>query len=69
MAEEEEEPSFGKGCRKGGARHFSKPYVDYSVRAKLGFGKGHVGMFLQQKAFPTCELAKFLMVKQVWPGL
>ena len=36
MAEEdEEEPSFGKGCRKGGARHFSKPFVDnglvYSV--------------------------------------
>ena len=29
MAEEEEtEPGFGKGNRKGGARHFSKPYVD-----------------------------------------
>ena len=29
MAEkQEEEPGFGKGCRKGGARHFSKPYVD-----------------------------------------
>ena len=29
MAEEEEtESGFGKGHRKGGARHFSKPYVD-----------------------------------------
>ena len=28
MAEEEEEQGFGKGQRKGGARHFSKPYVD-----------------------------------------
>jgi len=29
MAEEqEEEGSFGKGCRKGGPRHFAKPYVD-----------------------------------------
>ena len=26
--EEEEEQGFGKGQRKGGARHFSKPYVD-----------------------------------------
>ena len=29
MAEEEEtKPGFGKGHRKGGARQFSKPYVD-----------------------------------------
>ena len=29
MAEaENEKVSFGKGCRKGGARHFAKPYVD-----------------------------------------
>jgi len=32
MAEkQEEEPGFGKGCRKGGARHFSKPYVDQGL--------------------------------------
>ena len=28
MAEEQEGTCFGKGNRKGGARHFSKPYVD-----------------------------------------